>query len=111
VSALFWPGVLWLIVAAILGALVVSLKRLDKKVPKASGISHLDEWHHGWLILFPIGMSAVLTFPFWLWLGLAVVFTVVATDDAWQHYKQAYHDHAYKSPGWRAYRWLSEKLT
>lgn len=109
-SALIWPGVLWLGLAAILVTLIVSLGRLDKTQPKASGVSHRDEWHHGWLVLVSFGVLTAFTFNVWISAACGVAFALIAADDAWQHYVQAYRDKDYKSPGWRFYRWLVEIL-
>lgn len=112
-SALIWPGALWWLVAGLAIWLITSLVRLDKTHPKPMrpGMSHLDEAHHGYYgLLLVVGILLAATAPPWLTLTVFAAGLLLAFDDVWQHWMQAARNPEYRSPAWRAYRWLLKLL-
>lgn len=55
--------------------------------------ARLDQWHHIYLAL-PVAVGAIVTRRPWLLL----LASLVAADDAWQHFQQVTGDWGYRSP-------------
>jgi hypothetical protein len=110
-----WLIAMWIAVLLVAAVLIVALKRLDRRYGRPGGRSHLDQWHHGYLVLVATGVLATLTAQHAAriagskWPLRALVFLVVscitcAIDDGRQHWIQ-YLRYEYRSALWRLYRW------
>jgi chromate transport protein ChrA len=111
---MIWLAAMWIAVLAPTAFLIVALKRLDKRWGRAPR-SHLDQWHHGYLLLVAAGIVATLTaqqlarrlghpWPLWILVAVFVTAVVCGIDDGRQHWIQR-KIYEYRSALWRLYRW------
>lgn len=99
---------MWMGAAAVAAVLIASLRLLDRRFPKPDGRSHLDEWHHGYLVMLALPGPAATSAELWI----RLVFLAIALDDAWQHAYQALARHPeYRSPLHRTWWALHQLLT
>jgi hypothetical protein len=112
---MIWLAAMWIAVLAPTALLIVALKRLDETHGHPGGRRHLDQWHHGYLLLVAAGITATLTaqllarrvghpWPLWLLVAVFVVAVVCGIDDGHQHWLQRKY-YEYRSHLWRLYRW------
>lgn len=113
---MIWLAAMWIAVLAPTAVLIVALRRLDERHGRPGGRSHLDQWHHGYLLLVAAGIVATLSaqqlarrlehdWPLWLLIAVMVITTLCGIDDARQHWIQR-KLYEYRSHLWRFYRWL-----
>jgi H+/Cl- antiporter ClcA len=112
---MIWTLAMWIAVLVTAAILIAALKRLDARYGRPGGRSHLDQWHHGYLLLIAVGILCTLTaqqlarsvhhpWPLWILVAVLVLCVVCGVDDGHQHWIQR-KIYEYRSHLWRLYRW------